>query len=71
MSDRVRWVQVCYPQPEVVLEEVVKCARCDATLRAKVVDGVDTVCIEADVQGWLGLTSGWYCPCCRSLDCPH
>lgn len=48
------------------------CARsCGATLSAELIDGTDVIMIVAEREGWLGLTSGWYCPCCRSPECEH
>lgn len=50
----------------------IMCARlCGATLSAELIDGVDVILIVAEREGWLGLTSGWYCPCCRSPECSH
>lgn len=49
----------------------ITCVVCNASLHAKVFNGTEVILIVAEREGWLGLTSGWYCPCCRSPTCTH
>jgi hypothetical protein len=53
---------------------IITCAkRCGATFRAEPIDGTSVLLDEttAEQAGWLGLVSGWYCPCCRLPSCQH